>query len=171
MNRARYGEDSVMPDLIPEFGRVLDEAKPRWWVMENSIYAYSPQEDAYMITMDNEWLGGKQKRRRKFWSNLNLQRHLPTPPALVDIDAGTERAVSWKESVDWNGSRKREKSRSLADMLELQGFEADLLDHCPFTVSGARKAVGNGVPLPMGTVIAQAVSSAIGEEDAISLAR
>ena len=92
---------------------------------------------------------------------------MPTPLALVDIDAGTERAVSWKESVDWNGSRKREKTRSLADMLELQGFDRELLDDCPFTQSGAKKAVGNGVPLPMGTVIAQAVISAIGEKNAV----
>ena len=36
VNKARWGEDSVMPDLTAEFERVVMEAAPAWWVMENS---------------------------------------------------------------------------------------------------------------------------------------
>jgi DNA (cytosine-5)-methyltransferase 1 len=161
VNRMRYGDDSVMGDMVPQFQRMLDETEPKWWVMENSIYAYAPREDAHEITLDTVWLGERQNRRRRFWSNLNLQAHLPSLPALVGIDAGSERAVSWKDSVDWRGSRKREKARSVADMLELQGFWPDMLKDCPMTVSGAKKAVGNGVPLAMGVTIAKAIISAL----------
>jgi site-specific DNA-cytosine methylase len=42
-------------------------------------------------------------------------------------------------------------------MLELQGLPPDFLADAPFTVEGKRKAVANGVPLPMGRAIAQAV--------------
>jgi len=158
LNRTRWGDDSVMPDMIPEFRRVVDEVEPRWWVMENSIYAYAPKDDAHEVTLDTLWLGERQSRRRRFWSNVNLQKYLPPFPALVGVDAGTERTVSGQGSVDWKGSRGREKRRSLGDMLELQGFPSDMLDDCPMTSSGAKKAVGNGVPFVMGTAIAKAIT-------------
>lgn len=158
VNRARWGDDSVMPDLIPEFRRIVVDSACAWWVMENSEYAYSPFEGAYEVTIDNAWLGELQSRRRTFWSNLPLRLDVP---ALLPIDAGTERAVSAHGSVDWKGSRAREPHRTLADMLELQGFPRDMLDHCPFTVQAAKKMVGNGVPLPMGRAIAKAVGRAM----------
>ncbi len=52
----------------------------------------------------------------------------------------------------------------IGDMLELQGFPRDMLDDCPFTDSGKRLAIGNGVPMPMGRAIARAVSEAIKEK-------
>lgn len=157
VNRARYGDASVAPDLIPEFRRVVLAAQPAWWVMENSPQAYAPLPGAHLLTLDNAWLGERQARRRCFWSNVPLWVDVP---ALVPSDAGSERTVSAKDSVDWQGSRAREAPRSLAAMLVLQGFPPDLLEHCPFTISAAKQAVGNGVPLPMGRAIAQAVRRA-----------
>jgi len=46
-------------------------------------------------------------------------------------------------------------------MLELQGLPPDFLADAPFTAEGKRKAVANGVPLPMGRAIARAVRDAI----------
>lgn len=121
--------------------------------MENSEYAYAPFGDdwGHKLTLDTAWLGERQSRRRCFWSDLYLTVDVP---ALVGVDAGTERAVSGHGSVDWRGSRSREEPRTLADMLELQGFDAHLLDSQPFTVQAAKKMVGNGVPLPMGRAVA-----------------
>lgn len=163
VNRARWGDDSVMPDLIPEFRRIVMEAGPEWWVMENSEYAYAPMIEigactgCYSTVLDTAWLGEKQSRRRTFWSSLPL--HVDVP-ALVPVDAGSERAVSGAGSVDWQGSRAREEPRTLADMLELQGFPRTHLDSQPFTVAAAKKMVGNGVPLSMGRAIARAVKKA-----------
>jgi len=39
-----------------------------------------------------------------------------------------------------------------------QGFQAD----APFSETGKRKMLGNGVPIPMGRAIAKAVKEAIG---------
>lgn len=159
VNRARWGDASVGPDLIPEFARVVQEAAPTWWVMENSPHAYAPL-GGYALTLDSEWLGEAQSRRRCFWSNLDLAAHVEVP-ALVPCDAGSERAVSWKGAVDWKGSRTREGARTLADMLELQGLPRTHLDGVPFTVDAAKKAIGNGVPLPMGRAVAKAVRRAL----------
>jgi site-specific DNA-cytosine methylase len=79
----------------------------------------------------------------------------------MPIDAGSERAVSWKGSVDWKGSRSREARRSLGDMLTLQGLPADAFEGLPFTSDAAKKMVGNAVPLPMGRAIAKAVRRAV----------
>lgn len=163
VNRARWGDDSVMPDLIPEFRRVVLEAQPVWWVMENSTYAYAPFDNSYALVLDTAWLGERQVRRRCFWSNLPINQHVEMP-ALLGVHAGTERAVSGHGSVDWKGSRSREEPRTLADMLELQGFPRSHLDSQPFTVSAAKKMVGNGVPLPMGRAVARAVRKAMGYE-------
>lgn len=158
VNRARWGDDSVMPDLIPEYRRVVTEAAPKWWVMENSPQAYAPFSDAQVLTLDNTWLGEMQARRRNFWSNLRLSVDLL---ALLPCGSGSESTVCSKGSVDWKGSRAARGARSLDDACELQGLPRDFCEHMPFTKEGKLKAVANGVPLPMGRAIAQAVKRAI----------
>lgn len=164
VNRARYGDDCVMPDLIPEFRRIIVEADPVWWVMENNIHAYGPFDDgweeSHMVYLDTAWLGEKQNRRRAFWSNLQLPVGVP---ALVSPDAGSEHTVTSKGGVDWKGSRAKRTPRTLADDLELQGLPPDFLDEAPYTMQAKRKLVGNAVPLPMAVAIAKAVKEAISQ--------
>lgn len=50
-----------------------------------------------------------------------------------------------------------------ADACRLQGLADDFLAEAPFTAAGKLKAVANGVPLPMGRAIANAVKIAIQE--------
>ena len=50
---------------------------------------------------------------------------------------------------------------SIARMCELQGLPDGFLSEAPFTAHGKRKVIGNGVPLPMGRAVAQAVRVAI----------
>lgn len=50
---------------------------------------------------------------------------------------------------------------SFANLCRLQGLPEDFLADAPFTVAGKCKAVGNGVPLPMGRAIAKAVMEAL----------
>lgn len=162
VNRSRWGEDSVMPDLIPEFRRCVLEASPEFWVMENSPRAYGPFDgeryEQHLIHLDSQWLGEQQARRRCFWSNLRLHVEVL---ALVPPVSGSERAVSSLGSVDYHGSRAKEPSRDLGRMLELQGFPRDWLDHSPFTMQAKKKMVGNGVPLAMSRAIARAVVKAL----------
>ena len=55
-----------------------------------------------------------------------------------------------------------ETSRPLPEMLRLQGLPENLLEGSPLTVQGAKQAVANGVPLPMGLAVARAVRAALG---------
>ena len=99
VNRARYGDASVMPDLIPEFARIVTETMPSWYVMENSPHAYAPFPDSRRIILDNAWLGEPQARKRAFWSNLAL--HVQTP---VFVHPNPEPTVTSCGGVDWKGS-------------------------------------------------------------------
>lgn len=45
----------------------------------------------------------------------------------------------------------------LEEMCRLQGLPDDLLAESPFTTSAKRQMIGNGVPLPLGRTIANAV--------------
>ena len=160
VNRARYGPDCVMPDLTPEFERVVAEAEPAWWVMENSQHCPGTAAESYRLDFDNAWLGEAQTRKRAFWSNLQLSRFVEVP-ALVGIDAGSERAVCSKGGVDWKGSRAREAKRTVESCSVLQGLEPDHFAASPFKVGELMKIIGNGVPIPMGRAIARAVKKAL----------
>jgi DNA (cytosine-5)-methyltransferase 1 len=54
-------------NMIPEFARVVREAEPRWWVMENVPEAPAPGlPDMHELVLNNRWLGEEQNRLRHF---------------------------------------------------------------------------------------------------------
>jgi site-specific DNA-cytosine methylase len=55
------------------------------------------------------------------------------------------------------GGEQYETNLSIEDMCEYQGLPRDFTDKMPFTMSGKRAAIGNGVPQAMGRAIARAV--------------
>ena len=168
-------------DQIPEFGRCISEARPLWFVMENSPLAYAPDLPGYVTTkhvLNNRWLGEVQERTRAFWfatqggSTLRIEgfaalEALDYEPAVT----GSARRVM----IRLNGSGRPKRGtkdgkrlgpgwgnrRPLEEMLRLQGFAPDALADHPFRTEAAQQMVGNGVPLPMGRAIARAVKDAI----------
>ena len=61
------------------------------------------------------------------------------------------------------GFRDRNNAKlwhTVEKMIELQGLPKGFLDHAPFTSTGKRKVIGNGVPLLMGRAVARAVQQA-----------
>jgi DNA (cytosine-5)-methyltransferase 1 len=57
-------------DLTPELVRVIEEARPLWFLRENVLRAPEPKPAGYEVTsfiLDNTWLGEAQRRRRRFW--------------------------------------------------------------------------------------------------------
>jgi DNA (cytosine-5)-methyltransferase 1 len=166
----------VAPNLIPEFSRVLREAAPAWWIMENVPGAPVPNDAKDAILLRDSDCGGLTSRERRIsWGGVwldfsDLRRRSPLYPAVVR-DA-REQPVA----IGGSGKPKRRrnqvggtaphegKAMALSEMLHRQGFPREMLDECPLTSAGARSAVGNGVPLPMGRAIAKAVKRAMGYE-------
>jgi DNA (cytosine-5)-methyltransferase 1 len=164
-------------NLIPEFERVVSEARPEWFLMENVPAAPEPTIAGYRLhsqIVNNRWFGADQERTRRFCFGTHDGKKI-WPDTVVfesrrysQAVTGQTRAVPVK--IGGSGRVKRtytaEGKRHGPDngprekvgrMLELQGFPRTLLDDCPMTEAGKRMAVGNGVPMAMGRALARAI--------------
>lgn len=157
-NRARWGDDCMMPDRIPEFARCIREAAPDWWLMENVPQAPKPEVPHYMMTqriVNNRWCGGEQNRVRAFtFGSLSHRDFHVETEALEPVDYVP---VVLSSGQAGNGGSRR----SIAEMAKAQGIDPARFDHSPFTTTELRRAIANGVPLPMGRAVARAVKRAL----------
>lgn len=143
----------VGASMAGEFRRVVEQAKPRWWVME----AVTEHEAPYILKLNNRWLGEKQHRKRYFHSNIPLAPYVEValfehPEWCYAVLAGHGGGVGTVQ--------RRIAKYSLPDACELQGLPRDFADTLPFRRDGKYEVIGNGVPMAMGRAIAKAVRRA-----------
>jgi DNA (cytosine-5)-methyltransferase 1 len=169
------------PDLIPEFERCIAEAAPEWFLMENVPEAPEPAVPGYIVRAElirDVWVGGETSRMRRFSfgtqdgkplnvETLALHRTDPDHAALA---TGGRRPVP--VAIGGSGKPKRSSRSALCNygynsaanfqaMCRAQGLDENFLSKSPLTMEGKSKAVGNGVPLPMGRAVARAVKAAL----------
>lgn len=176
--RVRWGPDSIAPDLIPEFVRIVEAAWPCWFLMENVPQAPAPVVEGFSVSseiLNNRWLGEAQNRRRRISFAVDRALCNPATPIRLPVQLAAldhpdyEPAVLTGEEVllpvvrtgTGKGQQTMRRPRPLARAIELQGLPADFLDEAPFTERGKREVVGNGVPLPMGRALAAAVRAVV----------
>lgn len=167
-------------NLIPEFERVVGEAAPAWFLMENVSEAPEPSIPGFRVhslLFNNRWTGAEQNRERLFRFGTRDGRRLVPDVALFEspiyertVTASGGSTVPVK--LGGSGKVKRTYMRDLkygirsGDYFQtacrLQGLPDDFLSEAPFTVTGKIHVVGNGVPIPMGRAIARAVRRALG---------
>lgn len=185
------GHEPKFGNLIPEFERVIGEAEPTWFVMENVKEAPTPQPLGYATwstllnnrqCFDEDGRPAKQNRTRR-WTfgdkrtgkrtalmidTAVFQNQVWEPAAVGGTHGpGGIMREEWQRAVrQGKCSRLPFNSKSAAaaaqELCRAQGLPEDFLKHSPFTVSAKCKAIGNGVPLPMGRAIARAVKEAVG---------
>jgi DNA (cytosine-5)-methyltransferase 1 len=175
-------------NLIPEFERIVEEAMPWWFVMENVKDAPEPSVYGYKVTshyLNPRWLGAEQNRLRRFsfGGPASITFRVETEVFEPMLEAQAVTSASNPVSVKLGGGGKIKKTWrpptvpaghgaafshergniSLARMCALQGLPEGFLegDDCPLTAHGKRKCIGNGVPLPMGRAVAKAVKAAL----------
>lgn len=159
-------------NLIPEFGRVVSQACPMWFLMENVRQAPTPCVDGYAVhcqLLNNRHLGEEQNRVRRFSFGTRDGRRLHFETAALN-------AFEWKAAVTaaHGGERRthfnkgtggRIQRYSVAEALALQGLPSDFFNRykpcSPLTKYGQLKVLANGVPLPMGRAVARAVKKAL----------
>lgn len=168
----------LAPDLIPEFERVVLEAAPEWFLMENVLDAPLPIVQGYLVrdqVVRDVWVGGQTARTRRFsfgtrtGAELRVQweaLHRPDPlPAVLASGGGRDRPVHIGGSGRPKSSGRISKARDLgyktreaaAAAAAAQGLPSNFLEDGPFTVAARIKMIGNGVPLAMGRAVAAAV--------------
>lgn len=142
------GEGLVM---LNEFARVVTEAQPMWFLMENVPTVPNLDVPGYRIQrfdLNASECGLHQNRPRHFQYG-DRRGH------VIII----ERSESYTdvEPCCLASEGKRKTRRTWADFCELQGLPRDF--KLPGMTQAARyQAVGNGVPIPMARVIARAVT-------------
>lgn len=164
VNRARWGDDSVMPDMIPDFVRCIEAARPAWFAMENVPGAPVPAPAGYTVVSrmcDNRWVGGEQRRRRRFSFGSRVGGAHAFHIEGVALEAADELpTVVSTGQADWKGSAQRNRA-TIDYMARAQGIDPARFEHSPFTTTELRRAIANGVPLPMGRAVAAAVTRAL----------
>ena len=177
------GHEPKFGNLIPEFERVVSEARPQWFIMEEVPQAPVPRVDGYDVyafTLNNRQCIDEQGKpatqnrvRRISWGWRGKYR----PQLAIDVGLWeSEQFANAAIGGSNQGTRKIKNVRNgrtsttmpfnskstaaLREVCRKQGLPEDALKDAPWTVSGKCKAVGNGVPLPMGRAIAKAVMEA-----------
>lgn len=175
LQRAK-GYKPAFGNLIPEFERVVNEARPAWFVMENVREAPMPHVPGYEVCgqlLRDTWVGGETSRMRRFsfggLAGLDRVALMSDGPLLHrgnPFQAVTSSHGGHRRSHCNKGTGGKIVHYSLPQACELQGIASTFFDELPFTKRSALKMVANGVPLPMGRAVARAVRRALGMERA-----
>lgn len=135
--------------MLAEFGRVVTEAGPLWWLMENVPGVPDVHIEGYRVQRFNafarEFGGLKQRRNRsfQFGSHDGVQ--------LVLLRQNQSHSGPWAETITTKHTR-----RNFSDLCELQGLPRSF--NLPGLSRSAKiRAVANGVPVPMAFALAVAV--------------
>lgn len=173
----RHNGARVAADLIPEFVRVVMEARPEWFLMENVKAAPIPEVPGYRVhapCFNNRWIGGEQSRLHRFSFGTRTGIRLETGRFQVALDNPRfSRRVcargGWTPKLDRNGRPQKVRRASewgyrsmkyFREASRLQGLPDDF-DLPAFTVENKIRVLGNAVPLPMARVLARAVKLAL----------
>lgn len=165
---ARGGAQAAThPDQIPEFERILAEARPSWFLMENVPGAPPCQGSIWSEVLDAWAFGAAQHRRRRFSSNIFLSP-IPIPESARNPDpwpciTATEYKCSPgsnERTMRQRAGRKVGRRLTIAEINEGMGLPREFATP-GLTMACSYQVRGNGVPLPMGRAVAAAVVRAL----------
>jgi DNA (cytosine-5)-methyltransferase 1 len=150
-SRARRGEPSGMgEELLAEYIRVVEESNAAWFLLENVpavpdvfIAGYG---DVQRIDIDGRECGCTQRRLRHFQFGSKFDR-----PLVVD----RERSSVTDQAAAMATEGKRQGRRNWKDFCELQGLPE--LELPGMSIAAKYAAVGNGVPVQMGRLLARSI--------------
>ena len=165
-------------NLIPEYERVVVEAQPTWFIMENVLTAPFAEVEGYVVSahvLNNRYFGAEQNRKRRISFGTRDGRPLLVDVALFEAPVSCTTVTSsdgggvmrgrvpfavTARHAGHGGKNSKQYVYPYEEACELQGLPRDFLKDAPFTKAGKLQAVANGVPLPMGRAIAAAVRRA-----------
>ena len=147
-NRPELNESYGL-EMLNQFKRIVLECNPNWALLENVSGVPNLEIEGYKhqrIDINQSW-----------YEDVNRLRHIqfyykePITPLQI------ERGVTNRDK-NLTGCALASDGRSFKELKKLQGLNDDF-DLPSFNVQGKKRAVGNGVPLSIGRVLARAVKS------------
>lgn len=176
LNRAQ-GYEPRHGNLIPEFERVVSEALPAWFLMENVEQAPTPSVAGYKVKsiLLKDWdCGGETMRDRRISFGSRDGKYLKVEIQILR-SGEPSRAVTGDSRIHTTGHRIRSRAKGggvlpnsgkttpLSVMARQQGLPDNFLSESPFTNNAKRRMIGNGVPLSMGRAIARGVKATLAD--------
>lgn len=135
--------------MLAEFGRIVTEAQPEWWLLENVARVPDVRVPGYCwqrFALDQGWW--MRVSRLRHWQFGSRSGVLLDPPRGRLLE-GCERGALANDG------------RTFEEVCRLQGLPLGF-DLPPFLEAEKIRAVGNGVPIVMGRVVAEAIRVAYG---------
>jgi len=149
--------------MVYEFLRVVSECQPNWYLLENVKGVPNVTEllnndvthlDKIDVTVLHNYSHQRIDINQGWYDDYSRLRHIQfgsKEDLYLDIPRGIMGDIK-------SGCALASDDRSFKELCHIQGLE-DNYDLPDFNVKGKKRAVGNGVPLSMGRVIAQAVKN------------
>lgn len=140
-------------EMLGEYIRLVQEARPRWWLMENVQEVPDIEIPGYnriRFALAAHEFGLIQNRRRSFQFG-DVGGKVPIIPRSKPSNTPLEPCCMASEGG-------RQDRRGWDEFTALQGLPAGF-DLPGFTREGKYRAVGNGVPIPMAYAIAQGIKA------------
>ena len=180
----RWVPNSSQGNLIPEFERLVEEAQPKAFVMENVREAPLPHVAGYAImdfVLDSWEYGANQSRKRRFSFGYRNNQGLSSFPFIPEEPLPVHKrqpdpfptvlASEGKYPCSDVAGHRVGRMLTLAEVCELQGFP-ELAEAWCFLPRGNSKRkvyrkefeyelIGNGVEKHAGLVVARAVKAGL----------
>lgn len=141
-------------EMLSEFARVVVEAAPRWWLLENVPTVPDltiPGHSVQRIDMNARECGGTQNRHRHFQFGSKL--------GMILIPERRRPAGKMEATVLATEGRRKTR-RTWGDFCELQGLTRDFA--LPgMSIAARYAAVGNGVHVEVARTLARAIVEAV----------
>lgn len=131
-------------EMLSEYKRIVEEAKPDWWLLENVARVPDMVVEGYgwqRFPLNLAWYSDCSRLRHFQFGAKNKVKLNPPIMKTPEVAQGAATASD---------------DRSFAQLKQLQGLPADF-DLPSFTVEGKKRAVGNGVPIPLGRALASMI--------------
>ena len=140
--------------MLDEYRRLVLEARPSWWLMENVANVPDLQIEGYSwhrFNLDLAWFADCRRLRCFQFGRVDHDAY-DGHPMVLDVVSSSVKA----QLVKLPGAVLTNDSRPWPTVKALQGLPPDFdLPWC--SVAGKKKLVGNGVPMQMGHYLAATI--------------